>query len=454
MRKHMPITAAVILSLMLSGCQLQDILSGFSAGETTPSMDVTDATFTPTPLTDVTPPTPTAEIPDEVPINQGETVLTVWTAEALSPSIEAPGGQDFQDQLAAFDRAFPDIRVEVYVKRATGPGSTLAYLRSAPSVAPGILPDLALLDRESLVQAARENLVVPIGPLLDPAILPELYPVAQNLGSVDEELVGLPYVLEVQHSVYRETLFREPPVSFADILESPVPYVFPAGVLGGVNHTILLQYMAAGGELSDQNGVPVLDASILAGVLNFYAGAREAGVVDLALFQITEPAVTWARYRDGQASLAAVTSTLYLGERTMVRSTAPAPTPTLSGQPYALVCGWSWVVVTKDPERQAAVMQLVNFLMEPTNQGVYSQAANWLPSQRTALAVWGDGDSYAAFGDLLLNNARLLPDTATRTKVGTAIQDALEDVLLNNMSPIQAANQAAQSVNPPESDSP
>jgi len=438
----------LILALLATGCeQVERGLESVLAEQATPTLVATPTQAAPTL---VAPPTATAEAAPP-----GPTALVVWMPPFLAPSADTPGGQALLEQITAFDEAHPDIPVEFYIKAVRGPGSAIAYLHSAPPVAPGVLPDLVLLNRESLIEAAEGRLIVPISELLDPAILADLYPVAVDLGIVDGELIGLPYVLEVQHAVFHEALFEEPPTSFEAILSSPVPYLFPAAPQDSVNHTTLLQYMAAGGRLVDENGDPTLDEGALRAVLTFYAAAHQAGVIDPALFQIMEPAETWASYRDGLAGLATVTSTLYLAERARVRSTTGLiPIPTPDGQPYALATGWCWAVVTRNPERQAASMALVNTLMNPVNQGVFSQASGWLPSQRAALAVWGDNDRYTAFGNTLLNQAQPMPDEALLSVVGPSIQAAVEDVLLNNMLPIQAANEAAQRVNPAPAGSP
>lgn len=441
MSKFVPALIVVSLSVGLSACTA-----------------VAVPTITPTaaaPTLEAPPPTPTpAESTPEPIAPEGPSALTVWTIEAVTPSNDTAGGAELLAQLATFDESHTDIQVEFYVKRVSGPGSTLAYLRSAPPVAPGILPDLALVDRDTLVQATSENLIVPIEILIDPAITSALYPVAVQLGTVGGQLMGLPYVLEVQHMVYRETAFEEPPSSFEAVLASPTPYVFPAGTLGNVSHTFLLQYMAAGGRLADESGVPVLDVVPLTQVLDFYAQAHQAGKVDTALFQITDPGETWRMYLERRAGLATVTSTLYLARRSEARSTGLCWIPTPTGEPFALASGWSWVIVTNDPDRQAMAMALINFLMNPVNHGAYTQAAGWLPSQQAALAVWGDGDPYLTFGNQLLSSARPLPDTPLRAAVGPAIQDAVEDVLLNGIAPAQAATRAAQSVNPPSTPQP
>ncbi|MBN1428088.1 MAG: extracellular solute-binding protein [Anaerolineae bacterium] len=432
-------TMMLVLIALLSACAvISQEAPPFLAIEVTitPSSPTLDAPIA------VTPDEPVAPTPTE----SGEIVLVVWMTEHLPLTSDAPGGQEFLEQLATFDELHPDIRVEVYTKRVSGTGGILSYLRTATAVAPSVLPDLALVDRSGLVQAGRENLVVPIGDLLDLALLTELYPVVQSLGSVDEELVGLPYLLEIEHSVYRETVFNTPPNSFETILRLRQPYAFPAGALGNVNNTILLQYLAAGGVLTDNTGNPKLDPESLTQVLTFYNQAHERGLIGTNLFQLTTPSESWRLYRDRQTNLAAVSSTTYLAERDDVRNTLLTWTPTPDGQAHTLATGWSWVVATHDPTRQSAVMSLVYFLMNPINQGLYSKAADKLPTRHAALIVWGEDDPYVAFADQLISNAYPMPDTSVQTIVGAAIQDALEAVLLNNVLPAQAAAQAEQSI--------
>jgi ABC-type glycerol-3-phosphate transport system substrate-binding protein len=311
---------------------------------------------------------------------------------------------------------------------------------------------MALLDLDSLVQAASDELIVPIEPLADPAITETLYPVAVELATQNDQLYGMPYLLETGHVVYRDTIFQDPPNSFEAILTSPVAFVFPAGALGPVNQTLLLQYLSAGGTLTNEEGFPQIDRAALIDVLQFYDDANTADIIDPEIFQLTAPVESWEQYLERQTGLAAVTSTLYLNESEAVRSTGLTWTPTYDGAPQALVTGWFWVITTQDPDRQAMAMALINFLMNPVNQGAYSQGAGWLPTQQTAFTVWGSDNAYAGFGDMLLSQASTFPDPIILSIVGPVLQEAMEDVLINGISPVQAANDAAQKINPSDED--
>jgi len=193
---------------------------------------------TSTPIATATPPAPTL-VAEATPTLPGTlfdatpglavTRLTVWMPEGFEPDEKTPAGQALAEEALAFDEARPDIQVEFYPKRLRGAGGITAYLRSAPPVAPGVLPDLTLLDRDSLAAMSREKLIVPIGTLVDPAVIEGLYPVAREVGTIDGELTGLPYLLEMDHAVYRLSKFQRPPVSFQNVLDDRQPFSVAAG---------------------------------------------------------------------------------------------------------------------------------------------------------------------------------------------------------------------------------
>lgn len=452
---------ALLLVAALTGCSAPnpDESAGSATAVPSPSepspADTAEATPEPTssPAGDAADATVTPEEDDLQAIE-----LTVWMPEALAPSTETPGGQELLDQFNAFDEAHPDLSVQVEVKLTTGPGSTLAYLRSAPDVAPGILPDVALVNLDAMVQAAHDELVVPVNTMISPDDVADFYDAAVELGTTDGIFVGIPYVVEMQHTVYREVLFLEPPNSFERVLESPVAFIFPAGTLGEVgrvNRTTVTQYMeAVGGDLLNEAGEPTIDEDALSDVLQFYADARDDNIIEPALLQLTNPSETWEMFSTRQAGLATVRSTDYLEARDRLINTQFTWVPTQSGEPFTLIDGWMWVVTTRDPDRQQAAMELIDFLMTPVNHGTFTEAVGWLPSQPEALTVWTQADQYASFADRVLSRAAPVPEAGLQAIVGVAIQDALEAVLLDGVAPAQAAVEAAQRVNEPNSAQP
>lgn len=393
-----------------------------------------------------------AQEADLIPaVEQENNTLVVWVPEVINPGAETAGTDALITMLAQFDEANPEIEVIVEVKRLTGDGSMLSYMRSAPAVAPTVVPDIVLLDRSSLITAQQEELLVPIETLVEPEVITDLYPIAVEMGTVDGTHVGLTYLLNTDHLIYRTTFFpSRAPNNYDAVLGGLTGFAFPAGPLSDINRTTLTQYIAAGGRLIDENGTPVIDVDVLTEVLAFYADGKRLDVIDTSLFQIADTSETLLLYRDRQVTLAEVNARDYLLQRDSIPNTSATSTPTADGEPFTLVTGWSWAVATQDPARQERATLFLNFLMNPVVHGTYTLNAGWIPAQSTALEVWGDDDPYVAFADELMQHSEILPSQAVRSVTGEAIQQAVEQVLLNDTLPVQAANQAAAAVSPTE----
>ncbi len=438
----------VLILTLLAGCTPAD------PGTARPSVQ-DDLTATPEGTVGDATPTPVISAAAiDVQEEAGPSTLLIWMPEVLAPGAGTPAGAAFIDRLSEFDSANPDVRVAVETKRVSGNGSMLAYLRTAPSVAPSVLPDIALVSYDALQQATREELIVPVGPLIPPGQVEALYPVAVDFATVEGQLMALPYVLEIQHAAYRNTIYTETaPTNYETILEVGAAFDFPAATLTGANSTILSQYLAGGGLLIDENGSPTLGEDVLLSLLTFYRDAREEELIDPAVFQSTQIADSWVRYTERQTNFTVTTSTLYLASRDDLRNTSVIAVPSATGAPLSLASGWAWVITTTDARRQQMALDMLAFLMTPSNHGIYTQAAGWLPSQPVALAVWGESDAYAEFADTLLENA------VVRSKVSSAapsiiLQDAFEAVLLHGESPIEAASFAVETVSPAGPSSP
>lgn len=386
----------------------------------------------------------------EVQLEEDNT-LVVWVPEVINPGADTAGSEALTIMLAQFDEAHPEIEVVVEVKRVSGVGGMLSYLRTAPDVAPSVVPDLVLLDRSGLTTAQTDELIVPMGDLIDPDVTADLYPIAVEMGTVDGISAGLTYLLNTDHLIYRSTFFpSRVPNTYDAVLAGLTPFAFPAGPLSDINRTTLTQYVAAGGRLIDEEGNPVIDVEPLTDMLAFYADAKRLDVVDTSLFQIGDTSETLQLYRDRQVTLAEVNARDYLLLRETTPNTSPTWTPTADGEPFTLVTGWSWAVTTQDADRQERATIFINFLMNPVVHGNYTLAAGWIPSQPTALEVWGDDDPYVEFANVIIASSQVLPAQSVRSVAGEAIQQAVEEVLLDDTLPVQAANQAANAVNPVE----
>ena len=131
----------------------------------TPTAQIT-ATVTPT------------EVPEDTPIT-----LTFWTVEPVSPMAEGEAGNFFQTSLDGFERANPSIKVDLLIKKASGKGGILDFLRTSRDVAPSILPDVVVMNTTDLNQAYADGLLQSLSGRLDRSIVQDLLPAARRMGT-------------------------------------------------------------------------------------------------------------------------------------------------------------------------------------------------------------------------------------------------------------------------------
>ncbi|MCZ7546036.1 MAG: extracellular solute-binding protein [Anaerolineae bacterium] len=370
--------------------------------------------------------------------------LRLWLVEPLAPGGAIPAV--LLEQLEAFRARHPTVIFDVRAKLPSGADGVLEVLRSTLAVAPDALPDLVLLSRADLVSAATANLVQRLEGRLPEEVVSDWFPVAREMSTFNGELYGASYVLDGQHLVFRQSAVETPPVVLDDLLDVPPPFLFPAGNID----TIVGQYMAGGGRLIDDEGRAVLDPDPLLAVLEFYQRAIQENVLPLTVLEYDNADGYVEDYLSGLSTIAQMNASTYLRRRNEMGSSNVALVPAVEGPSVTVITGWSWAMVTTDPDRQALVVELLGWLMQPERLGAFSRDSRWLPSQRTALQIWGD-EAYGAFAEALLAEATLRPTSAARLTAARAMQDALRSVLLERLTAQEATNAAVASVTQPDS---
>ena len=136
-----------LLALTLTGC------AGLS-----PTPVSLPPTPIPSPLQPIVTPTPTPELEPMI------VTLELWLPQELAPYGVEPGAALLAQQLDDFSEAYPDLQVDVLVKKARGRGGLLDFLRTARDAAPAVLPDVVVLDAAELETAARSGLIRPLDP--------------------------------------------------------------------------------------------------------------------------------------------------------------------------------------------------------------------------------------------------------------------------------------------------
>ncbi len=395
------------------------------------------ATATPTLPPAPTPtisPTPAATRPD----------IILWWPAALYPPAGSPAEDMLLQQLDEF-RASQDRSLLLRVKRLEGTGGIMSTLRHASGVAALVLPDLVLLPREELVIAAQTGLIVPLEGRLPVTLTGSLYTGARELGAVAGTLYGLSYLLEVQHLAYRPAAYQTPPDSLAALVEAGRPFALTIGHETSVSDTLLIQYVAEGGRLADEQGRPTLDEAPLRRVLSLYRTALDSGLLPPDALTTLHSSGYWGRFQSGGLAALGVDSATYLAQRGSAPTVLAAPLAPEDSPALTTLHGWLWVITTADPDRQTMALQFLNWIMNAERQGALSQILGQLPSQRAALRLWEDAD-YVRLADQLLSAPLPIPPEDISSAVASALQDALAAALRREQTPEQAAATAITAV--------
>jgi len=375
--------------------------------------------------------------------------LTLWTVESVSPQAEGTAGRAFANGLRVFEETYHDVSVAVVLKNASGKGSVLDYLRTASQVAPSILPDVVVLDTVDLASAAHAGIVVSLDDLASPLLTKDLLPAALRAGTVDGQLVGIPFEMDVEHLIYNTNKIASAPISWTDVVSSNVTYVFPAkGRNGLVNDAFLIQYLALGGRLHDDEGRLLLDEQPLRAALDYYRQGEQIGVVPPSVLDVSIPDDVWPAYVSARVGMTHVNSHRFLTDRSVLRSTQFADIPTRDGIPLAIGRGRVLAIVAHDPGRQAAAMRLIEWLMMPDSNATWSQTTAHLPTRYAAFSLLTNNDPYWLFLQHQLEIAVPPPAFPGYDQVGRVLQQAVVEVMTGEATPEAAAAAAVAAVIP------
>jgi ABC-type glycerol-3-phosphate transport system substrate-binding protein len=312
-------------------------------------------------------------------------------------------------------------------------------------VAPGALPDLTLLRREDLLAAVEAGLIYPLEGEISATVLGDLYPSALGLGQVEGQLYGVPYTVDVQHMAFRPRENTVASSRFEDILANNIRFAMPAAQTAQINGVLLTQYMAAGGVLP-LDGATGVDVQALREVVQFYEAAITQNLINPAVLNYTSPMEYEAEIVSGVLDAGVIDSSSYLRLSDSGSVLDFGPVFTGSGEMVGEADGWVWVMTTSSADRQALAARFLNWMLNTTRQGEYSQTILMIPSQRTALQAWDDSE-YIHFVRELLNTALLPISDEEGGTFGRALQNALVAVLSRERSAEEAAQDLIERLN-------
>ncbi len=372
--------------------------------------------------------------------------LTLWTIGPVSPEATGKAGEAFAQGIRSFERRYPNVTVVVKLKNETGKGSVLDYMRTASQVAPSVLPDVVVISLDELAAAGRAGVLTPLDTLVAPGLINDLLPGARAAGSVNGQLMGMPFEADLEHIVFSADKVTAPPLTWKDVLNTGVIYRFPArGVNGLVNDCFLIQYLSAGGHLLDEDGKPVLDEAILASVLDYYLRGVRAGVIPLDVLEAATTDDLWPWYVSSRYGVVHVRAQRYMRERLQLGWSQFAAIPTREGKPLTLVHGRALAITARDPSQQAIAARMIEWLLQPDNAVVWNQVTFSVPTRYATLQRLGN-DTYLDFLRQQMEVALPTPSFLQYDQIGRVLQQAVVEVLSGDATPEEAAARAVNAL--------
>ncbi len=366
------------------------------------------------PLTETPPPIPVtltapAVTPTPTPTLQPSSVaLTLWTPDFLDPYAETSGAAPLAEQIVEFTRQNRDVQVQVLVKKAEGAGGLYNLLSTAAAAVPEVLPDVVILDETDLRLIAAENVGQPLAEWIGWET--SYYPFVRAAVRREGQVVGEPYLVNVQQMVYEPAVSASAPLSWTAVLTGGYTLLLPGAPLDGLGDEVLLAlYLGTEGVLLDEAGRPILERNRLEDLYRFLDTLIEAGLLQPeVVLNLPDAAACWSAYQQELGTLSLVAAGEYWAAPERIG--APVWLPTPRGHPVAMGHVWSLVMITDDPNRQAAAQRLIRWLTAADQVNTLAASVKMLPASRDALSLWNLNAYEFEFVSGLLEVA-ILPET-------------------------------------------
>ena len=401
MKNHIFRNIHLLLALVLVGCSsLAPLLS--------PPTSVPALEATSTPLA-IPIPTPTA------PATDRSRLLRIWLPPRFDPNTGTPSGDLFKARLQEFQSEYPSINIEIRIKSDIDILNTLAVTNLA---APEAMPDLIALSYSDMQEIAAAGFLHPLDGLTAVLEDPDWYAFARELGHVQSTEYGIPFASDVLLTVYRASVFVEPPSTWETIFQSGTSMVFPPSDPNALFSLSL--YRSEVGQLVDEQGAVLLNEDALVRLLSFHKQALDNETVLPVIRDYQTDSQTLQFYREGNADLAVIWAASDIqtisGEYTHLLG--------LGDNPYALGNGWVWALAGSDLEIQPLAAELASYFVDSKFMAEWTRSAGYLPTRPQALAGWDD-ETLRGSIDNVLQSAHPIPSQDVVSIMGSTLQKAL-----------------------------
>lgn len=360
--------------------------------------------------------------------------LTLWIPDNFAVNSSEQVQKLLDDRVVTFTQTNPNIKVDIRYKNIGSQENMMELLNTTSRVAPSILPDVVLLNRNDMEIAALKGLLVPLDGYFVNGIENEPFPGFLSMARLQGSLFGLPAAGDVLLLVGRKN-------SYPTL--STWQNIYSSGMKVGTNFSdpgstaFVSLYLSAGGSLVDGSGKPHLDQDALTKLITMVRTTREY----LVFPEWSKLSSDWKdvtrHFTNGDTDLEInwYSSTRDSSSGTYTYYAVPG----LVEKPASVLTGWFWSVANPAQERQAASKELLNYLYQPVFASTWSETAGYLP---VTSQQWPQSDATQQLLQSILNSAEPLPDTSIMITIGPVIRDAAIRAYSTN-DPIEDITKAA-----------
>ncbi len=410
--------------VVLAGCQGQSILDAvfplqeepFGISESSKeSSDTIDKEILPTPIP-----------PEFIDLN-------VWVPQQFNIESDTDASVLLRSRFQEFSENNPQVNLNVRTKPAIGPGSILETLASASMVAPETVPSLILISRSDLVQAASENLLVPLEGLSNVLDDNDWFDVSRALGIYGGMKYCFPFATNALGLVYKQIEFNSDQPSWTDVIRQSDRLFFSSGDPEAL--TTIALYLSAGGSLPGKSGLPGLDRNALTTVFSAYAVAAEEERISDSLLEYQNDDQVWAAFISSNRSSVITWVNHILAEPDAYNL---AILPSFGDEPYTLASGWLWCMPAANEEDRIQSIALAEYLSAPDFLALWAPLSGYLPVRPSTIQGYKE-TSLQNIILKILDSAHVQPDKSQISEIGAEFKRAISELLLQQNSPEDSA---------------
>ena len=385
-----------------------------------------------------------AETVTETPIpTPSSYFIELWIPPAFDPAQnDSEAGNALEKIINNYKNEHPNVEIAIRIKATSGDSSILNTLTSASHIAADVLPSLALLSRNDMETAVQRGLLQPINTsVLDDG--DSWYSFAKQSSSIDSVIYGIPVLADGWVLTYRPSKIGPELGDWNDILTRGLPIGFAPS--SSTSMFGLFVYMSLGGKLTNEQGQPYLDQQKLTETLNFFLTGGQNGAFPPSIAQLVDQGQVWQRFNEGTISLIISRLSSFRHYQSPEISVLALPLSDNVTE-YPLINTWNLVLIEDNPIYQEEVIRFAEYFSNMTVNDELSAEAGYLPVRSGEHKSWAE-DPQREIVEMMSENGLLVPNNQITNKLVPLINNAVLQVIKNQVSPEDAAKEVMASFN-------